>query len=266
MVRPFLEISDVDDDDQVEPLAQLAGLDSRDMGRVLASFRPWPTPRMWLFQLAASAVFMLAWFLPVEEGWAIAVSLVMGQWSTLLIWLLAGVIDRHRVCEHGLVLGWRRRSTLVVPWSSVDPGRVRIVERSSLLGRYDRVPASGPHFRQGFLTTRSLALNGLDTASFGGLHLPHFYSAADVTDQAGTRASPFVWWLMGASRPDELAQAIEAAMVADGYDAAGLAARASENVVRLRWNPDQSLDPLPPRAATASVIGASGPLLPRIDG
>ncbi|WP_134772020.1 hypothetical protein [Ornithinimicrobium flavum] len=266
MTKPFLEIRDVEDDDQLEPLADLAGLDSDDMGPVLASFRPWPSPRVWLVQLALSALFLLPWLLPGENSWALSATLLVCQWGTLLIFLLAGVVDRHRVCEHGLVLGLRRRSTLVVPWSTLDPGRVRIVERSSLLGRYDRVPATGPHFRQGFLTTRSLAVNGLDTAPFGALHLPHLYSSTDVADVHGTRATPFVWWLMGSPQPERIARAIEEAMIADGYDAAGLAERAVANSVQLRWNPDQSLDPLPPRAATDPVLGARGPLLPRIEG
>lgn len=265
MSKSFLEVQDAENDDQIEPLADLAGLDSEDMGAVLASFRPWPTPRVWVIQLAFSALFLLPWLLPVEDSWALSAALLIGQWSTLLIFLLAGVVDHHRVCEHGLVLGWRRRSTLVVPWSTLDPGRVRIVERSSLLGRYDRVPATGPHLRQGFLTTRSLAVNGLDTAPFGALHLPRLYSTPDVADVHGTRSTPFVWWLMGAPQPERIARAIEEAMIADGYDAAGLAERASANRVQLRWNPDQSLDPLPPRAATDAVIGARGPLLPRIE-
>lgn len=258
MSKPFLEIRDVDDEDQLEPLADLAGLNADDMGAVLASFRPWHSPRVWQIQLAFSALFFLPWLLPVEDSWAITATLLTGQWSTLLIFLLAGVVDHHRVCEHGLVLGFRRRSTLVVPWSTLDPGRVRILERSSLLGRYDQVPATAPHYRQGFLTTRSLALNGLDTAS-GALYVPNMYSAPDVTDLHGARASPFVWWLLGAPKPEKVARAIEQAMIADGYDAAGLAARASANTVQLRWNPDQTLDPLPPRAATGPVIGAHGP-------
>lgn len=265
MGRPFLEIRDVEDDTQLEPLADLAGLDSTDMGRVLASFRPWPTGRFWLVQLGLSALFGLVSLLPFVTAWAVTLSLLIGQWGTLLIWLVAGVVDRHRVCEHGLVLGWRRRSTLVVPWSTLDPGRVRILERSSLLGRYDRVPASGPHFRQGFLTTRSLAVNGLDTAAFGVWHLSGLYSAVGAIDSVGTRPSPFVWWLMGSPHPERIARAIEEAMTAAGYDAEGLAARAQASTVRLRWNPRQDRDPLPDRAATDPVIGVHGPLLPGID-
>jgi hypothetical protein len=265
MTKPFLEIHDVEDDAQVQPLLALGGLDSDDMGRVLASFRPWPTARVWLIQLALSLVFLLPLLLPVQDSWAISLTLLLGQWAMVLTFLLAGAVDHHRVCEHGLVLGWRRRSTLVVPWSTLDPGRVRILERSSILGRYDRVPATGPHFRQGFLTTRSLAVNGLDTALFGAFHVPGLYSAPDISDEAGTRPSPFVWWLMGCPQPEKLARAIEEAMIADGYDAAGLAERAVANRVQLRWNPDQSLDPLPPRAATDPVLGAHGPLLPPMD-
>ena len=68
MSKPFLEIRDVDDDDQLEPLVDLAGLDAEDLGAVLASFRPWPTPRVWLIQLGFTALFGLIWFLPFEAA------------------------------------------------------------------------------------------------------------------------------------------------------------------------------------------------------
>ena len=131
MSKPFLEIRDVADDEQLEPLADLAGLGAADMGPILASFRPWPSVRVWQIQLAFSALFLLLWLLPVEDSWAISATLLTAQWGTLLIFLLAGLVDRHRVCEHGLMLGLRRSSTLGVPWSTLDPGRVRIGSAAS---------------------------------------------------------------------------------------------------------------------------------------
>ena len=83
------------------PLADLAGLDSTDMGRVLASFRPWPTGRFWLVKLGLSALFGLVSLLPFVTAWAVTLSLLIGQWGTLLIWLVAGVVDRVYTARGG---------------------------------------------------------------------------------------------------------------------------------------------------------------------
>ena len=125
------------------------------------------------------------------------------------------------------------------------------------------MPTTSTHFRQGFLTTRSLAINGLDTARPSPWRLPGLHDATDVVDADGTRSTPFVWWLLGAARPERVAEAIEAAMIADGYAAHGLAARARTQSIQLRWNPPPG-NPLPPRAATDPVLGVDGSMLPEI--
>src|SRR5690606_28944140 len=84
MTKPFLEIHDVEDDAQVQPLLALGGLNSDDMGKVLASFRPWPTARVWLIQLALSLVFLLPLLLPVRDSWAISLTLLLGQWAMVV--------------------------------------------------------------------------------------------------------------------------------------------------------------------------------------
>jgi len=44
-----------------------------------------------------------------------------------------GLLEKHRVCRHGLVLGLRGEHA--VPWSSIDPGRVRLLRRANLVTR-----------------------------------------------------------------------------------------------------------------------------------
>lgn len=265
MRSEFFEMSDVADERRTEQLLDLVDQDYRDQGRVLASFRPWPTRRVWTVTAVLLGLCLLPILLvPGDTGWGLTFTGLVSVGGTFLTFLLAGVVDHHRVCEHGLVVGFRRRSRYVVPWCTLDPGRVRVVERSSLLGRYPEVASTSPHFRQGFLTTRSLAVNGLDTAQSGWVRIPGLLDVSDVVDQvSGARGTPFTWWLLGARQPERLAEAIEEAMVADGYAAQGLARRASAEAVTLRWNPP-GLNPLPSRQATDPVLGVDGPSLPQL--
>lgn len=69
-----------------------------------------------------------------------------------------------------------------------------------------------------------------------------------------------MWWLLGAASPERLAEAIEEAIVADGYDAHGLAARASRGAIIIAWNPEGD-HPLPPRQSQDPVLGVDGPPL-----
>jgi hypothetical protein len=69
---------------------------------------------------------------------------------------------------------------------------------------------------------------------------------------------------LGTQRPRRLAEAIaaiEAAMVAGGYAAHGLAERAKRQSIALTWRPAPR-SPIPPRYLTDPVIGVDGPRLP----
>ena len=250
--RPFFRITDPDDPVQVDQLLALADLDAEDMGAVRQTFRAWPGARMWLFLLGLMLLSLLPLLIPGEVGWGLTVTLLICIGASGLVLVIAGAVDRHRVCEKGLLLGWRGRTRDIVPWSTVDPGRVRVVERAGLLGRRHDTPASSPHFRTGLLVTRALSVNGIDSAHGGWVGIPGLLGVTDpVAPGARARSTIFVNWLLGTPDPVRLARAIEDAMVAEGYPARGLADAAASRAVVLSWNPDQdSAHPLPYRAST----------------
>jgi len=113
-------------------------------------------------------------------------------------------------------------------------GRVRLLRRGQLISRHRGMPQVSPHYRIGTgpLAYRSLAVNGLDTAS--------------NPSRDGRCGSGYAWWLLGSPQPEKVARAIEDAMVADGHTRArGLAARAVEQEIVVPWTPGPS--PLRPR-------------------
>lgn len=236
-----------------------------DVGRVLATFRCWPGPVSWLVLIVmmVGAVVLNVSAVPDDPLWFrfFAAGMMLLLWGAFAF---PGMLEKHRVCEHGLVLGYRRtgRSRYVVPWSSVDPGRIRTLTRAQLVSRHPAMPSSSPHYRIGTgpLAYRALAVNGLDSAQAGWLHIPGVLEPTDTVGRSRHRSTPYVWWLLGTPRPERLAQAIEEAMVADGFAAQGLAARAREQHLTLSWRPTQH--PLPPRKPRAKALGVAGPRLP----
>lgn len=228
-------------------------LRGEDMGRVLQTFRCWPGPVASLVAVL-STVAVVAWqwiTVPDDPLWFrfFVLLIMLLLWSALA---LPGILERIRVCEHGLVLGYGRTRTAryVVPWASVDPGRVRILVRAQLISRHHGVPQVSPHHRVGTgpLAYRALAVNGLDTATGAGtwVHIPGLLETPNtVLERDGRGRLPFAWWILGTPRPGKLAEAIEAAMVADGHRAEGLAAGAEERELVVPWIPGPN--PLPPR-------------------
>lgn|GEM_PF-2938222 len=259
----FLELGELDSDEAMDSLAAVVAKDWTDMGAVRAVFRSWPGNVFWIIAgVVTLALPFLALATPDPDDRLWLAALVVGNcvfWFGLVV--AVGLIERHRVCEHGLVVGFKTRSRYVIPWSTLDPGRVRAVGRVNLIGRNRDVPASSPHYRLGFATGTSLALNGLDSAVAGWLHVPGVLEVTEPTTPGSRwRRTPFVWWQLGTRRPERLARAIEEAMVADGFAAHGLAARAMDQATTLRLKPDHN--PFPPREVRDPVLGVDGPHLP----
>ncbi|WP_143554161.1 hypothetical protein [Serinicoccus sp. CUA-874] len=209
-----------------------------DMGRVLRTFRCWPGP------ISSAVMTLITVGVVAWQWWAVPDDPLWFRFFVLFLMLLLcsalalpGILERHRVCEHGLVLGYgpTRSARYVVPWSSVDPGRVRLLRRGQLISRHRGMPQVSPHYRIGTgpLAYRSLAVNGLDTAT--------------NPSRDGRRGSGYAWWLLGSPQPEKVARAIEDAMVADGHTRArGLAVRAVEQEIVVPWTPGPP--PLRPRA------------------
>lgn len=227
--REFIEITDPDDPRLLDLASKWTGLTRQDMGRELARFRAWPGSRLtagFVVINAVLSVILLA--LPVEKPWALAVTLLVCSVPSYVIFALIGVPEKHRVCEYGMALGFRRDTKLVVPWETIDPGRVHVVENLNAIARQPDVGMAYTN-RTGGLCTRGLVVNGLNSASWDPLYAN---------------------WILATQHPERLAAEIEKAMLADGYPAEGLAANASRTAVRAPWRPTGPLltrrEPLDP--------------------
>ena len=256
--REFLELLDASEE-SLNRLLAVADQDWRDMGQVRAVFRSWPGNIFWMMAAVLVLPFVALAVFQSDPLAGLTAACTFGFFIVLLIG--AGVLERHRVCEHGLVVGMRTKSLFVIPWSTVDPGRVRVVCRSNLLGRFPGRSSSSPHMRHGVASGTALALNGLDTALGGWRQLPGVQVSDAVRPGSRVRRTPFVLWYLGTRRPERLARAIEDAMVADGYPARGLAARAVAQGCTLRLNPG-IWDPFLARERFDPIIGVDGPPQP----
>lgn len=169
-------------------------LRGKDMGRVLQTFRCWPGPISSVV-MTVITVGVVAW-----QWWAVPDDPLSFRFFVLFLMLLLcsavalpGILERHRVCEHGLVLGYgpTRSARYVVPWASVDPERVCLLRRSQLISRHQGMPQVSPHYRIGTgpLAYRSVAVHGLDTVSSEMQHR--------------RRESRYAWWILGSPQPEK---------------------------------------------------------------
>lgn len=123
---------------------------------------------------------------------------------------------RYDIHQHGLVLRGRRgEQVAVIPWTTVDPGRVLLSTPSR------RVRAWTPLGLLDWATRPTIVLiNGwVRSPNDLGQGRRHRYDT-------GTYDYPFGWWQLGVTDPVHLLTAIESAMVADGHPARGLTAAA----------------------------------------
>ncbi|MCD5315481.1 hypothetical protein [Kineosporia babensis] len=190
-------------------------LGRRDMGKRLKTFRVFPTwKRLGSILLLNAVLSAVIWFFPWGD-WATRLTGVIGVLScTAGVYyipiMLTAISYKQRVHEHGLVLGPRWLQPLIIPWETIDPGRVHIVDNFSAAGHHSEFN-SIKRSNQAGLADSGLALNGFNTATWDPV---------------------FTYWLLGTHRPEKLAEAIEKAMVQAGYDAQGLAANAVRTRVR----------------------------------
>lgn len=181
-----------------------------DPGRVLVAFRTIPPLGFFL-------VFLVGAGLLAGVGLALAPNPALGAsvaaappLIAALAFLVGHRFDRVRVCEHGLRLGFR--GGLVVPYASIDPGRV-YASRTTFLPRHVNIPTSGARGVAG----PAVLLNGAAGPTF----------APNLAGAPRTGASPYGWYLVSLSskrKRRRLLEALEHAMIADGQPAVGLAA------------------------------------------
>lgn len=170
-------------------------------GRRLAVFRARPTTG---FLACLVLPFVLVGLLAVVIAPDPLIALVpvgIGL-GAALIFVIAGLLDRIRVHERALVLGFRGRT--VVPLETIDPGRV-YVARAVFLTRHVAAPAGATRGTAGPM----VVVNGWQPSMF----------SANVAGAPGSSASVFGWYLLGARDQSAFLSALEGAMLGHGLDA-----------------------------------------------
>lgn len=213
---PFFQVEGPDDPRLSPGLERFIMLDPSELGPVRAQFRTSPTARPMAVVLVATVIvaglaLLIPWG-PAGTNLAVAVILATPPLTYLLI-AVVGLIGRHWVRDRGLATGWRRGTRLMVPWETIDPGRVHVVENATAVTFHpDFGDRSATYLNN--VSNRALLVCGLNSATFDPL---------------------FKYWLLGTPDPEGLAQQMEKAMVDAGLEAHGLAANATRTAVRARY-------------------------------
>ncbi|MBT0768679.1 hypothetical protein KIH74_07060 [Kineosporia sp. J2-2] len=237
---PFFQVEGPDDPELVTGLKRLVMLDASELGRVRAQFRTAPTARPMAVVLVVSVILaalalLIPWG-PDGTNLAVAVIVCMAPLTYFLI-VLTGLATRHWVRERGLATGWRRRTRLTVPWETIDPGRVHVVENATAVVFHPDFQDRSPTYLNN-LSDRALLVCGFNSATGDPL---------------------FRYWLLGTPDPEGLAQQIERAMVDAGLEARGLAANASRTAVRARYRNGGTALLSDHRGPYDPVLGAPSP-------
>ncbi|OLT43487.1 hypothetical protein BJF86_01540 [Serinicoccus sp. CNJ-927] len=230
----FEEFNDVDPDTLLR-IRGLLELTPADMGPELATFRATPGWRgTTLVVLAPAALLLLMPLAPDAIGrWLAVLAAGALLLATGAFWV-RGWSEQHRVCRHGLVLG--RRGEYAVPWSTLDPGRVRLIRRANFITRYGIRP--GPLLRPGETLGHALLVNGVDATPAGQARLVMNERLHRESGGADADLTCFDRWFLAGRHAPDLLRAMEEAMVADGYSATGLTDAVLARPLVLRWAPE----------------------------
>lgn len=215
-------------------LASWSAATAEDLGPLQVRFRGGVHPRVWTkgavlaLDLGLALGLLRAMVGPQEDLTRDVVAIFVGGavlvGGALLLLLLAARRRRHDVHHGGLVL----RATpdapaSVVPWSSVDPGRAFIAPTTATATRW-----LAAHWQRAVRPPAAVvngSIRGSEEAAGANAALRHRPVAGD---------GPFGWWQIGVADPVAVLVAIESAMVAEGYPAAGTASRALFRETTLR--------------------------------
>lgn len=218
--RAFYEYRPTDDSAAV--LWRLLSLTPEDMGPCRARFRGRLPVGMAVGVTAVmGAVFTLIGVLirAVGATWGeVGVVVLIGLGIGLLTAGMLALGARSSVAAvhcHGVVVSLPPSRGRVIPFASIDPGRV-FVTRGEFLGR----SLTTVMHRSRYVAGPVVVLNGLDRDNSGVGVAENLFAARRPDEPVG---GPFGWWVLSAPDPAALLQCLEAAMVADGYPAAGLA-------------------------------------------
>lgn len=208
-----------------EALARFASATPEQMGPALARFRGGITAgaslRVVLLGLTAGVVLgALVLLLAPGEALVPAVAAFVLAVVVAVVAAVAALLAarryRYDVHAHGLVLRGLRGGYDVIPWATLDPGRVFIARSVRAM---TRMPVALHRQRAAF--PPGLVLNGWTNRPTGTHEVVEAVSGGHRY-QPMASDTPFGWWQLGVAHPAALLGAIEQAMLADGYAAAGL--------------------------------------------
>lgn len=206
-------------------LAWFSAAGPAQMGPRRAAFRSGLTAAIWAkgvaLGLGAGLVVALLVLLAAPDGGAGAaflglVAVVLLVIAILVVLSVVARRYRHDVHAHGLVLSGPGGGVEVLPWATVDPGRVLVGASTRSM---TRMPVA--LHRQRAVFAPAVVLNGWTNRPTGSHQAFEAFSSG-YRSQPQASDSPFGWWQLGVTDPAAFLQAVEAAMVADGYPAAGL--------------------------------------------
>ena len=131
-------------------------------GRELFAVRPRPG---WGFLVVVVVTTALGYGLAYLAPERSPVLAITGAVGVLLVHLGvggSGLLEKHRVCEHALVLGptWPGATPYVVPLSSIDPQSIRLHHRANFLGRRLGGPGAR-NIRMAVYSTKAVTFTGL---------------------------------------------------------------------------------------------------------
>lgn len=209
-----------------------------------------PGVRLAVFRARPTAGFLTCLVLPflLVGGLAVviapdpliaAVPVAIGV-GAALIFVVAGFLDRIRVHERALVLGFRGGT--VVPLETIDPGRV-YVSRALFLTRHVAAPAGATRGTAGPM----VVVNGWQRSMF----------SANVAGAPDPGQSVYGWYLLGARDQRAFLSVLEQAMLALGLEGARGLTQATLTQRRIRPSWSTEGPPLVrPRASTDPPLGA----------
>ena len=204
-------------------------------GRELFAVRPRPG---WGFLVVVVVTTALGYGLAYLAPERSPVLAITGAVGVLLVHLGvggSGLLEKHRVCEHALVLGptLPGATPYVVPLSSIDPQSIRLHHRANFLGRRLGGPGAR-NIRMAVYSTKAVTFTGL-----------HYELANDrlrrssplavearrrpMYDNVAPPPTPTTTWALGVRDPQPLLLAIEQALVDAGQPAAWVSGRQLRN-------------------------------------
>jgi hypothetical protein len=149
----------------------------------------------------------------------------------------AGLLEKHRVCEHALVLGptWPGATPYVVPLTSIDPTSIRLHHRANFLGRRLGGPGAR-NIRMAVFCTKAVTFTGLHyELAHDRLHrsspLAVEAHRRPMYDNVPAPPTPSITWALGVRDPQPILRAIEQALVDARQPAAGVSERQLSNPV-----------------------------------